>query len=492
MNSASARSSSARSVSCGEAPRFGKRRSKRCPPAIPSRRRRRCRRPVARRGDASPPQPRRTPRGGWRRGRRGRGPRGRARGSRRRDLCRGRCRRRFGVARRGGRGMRTGRRRAPVSGSKATSSRVSSRRGMWQGAETMTSASSTTSAARPSTRYATWTSSACARHEHVHSTIQPSGASSQGALRASIRRARARASRRARENRRARILVRHAGLWRHSQAHPHAAPVRRPKLVARVAHRRAGRVPAEPPPRRNEVGTAARDAIFSRRRQVGACRGGNSSSEKAWADGDRAGRGRVSGLKAARVSTRSRGSGGAGTTQSAHVRRRERRERHPSRRERRAARNSRARPSNTGGRPGTPGENTRRSRLGLPAILQARAHHVGPGGGLAPQEAAQGYVARRTRDEHALTTRFRSQNPLLAPETSSNRADGRVPRAPTSLYTRVSASHAFSSPDPPLPSPELSRTPSRASPRVSWTTPTSLSGRSPSWVLPTPCSTSQI
>ena len=40
------------------------------------------------------------------------------------------------------------------------------------------------------------------------------------------------------------------------------------------------------------------------------------------------------------------------------------------------------------------------------------------------------------------------QNPLLAPETWSNRAEGRVPRAPFSSYTPVSA-HAFPSPRPP-------------------------------------------
>ena len=61
----------------------------------------------------------------------------------------------------------------------------------------------------------------------------------------------------AREDRRARILVRHAELRRYPQAHAHAVPVRRPKLVARVAHRRAGRSAGGTAAASRQVGTAA-------------------------------------------------------------------------------------------------------------------------------------------------------------------------------------------------------------------------------------------
>jgi hypothetical protein len=54
---------------------------------------------------------------------------------------------------------------------------------MWHGAETRTSAESTRSGTRPSTRYAAFASSPCARHDIVHSSAHPSGASASSATR---------------------------------------------------------------------------------------------------------------------------------------------------------------------------------------------------------------------------------------------------------------------------------------------------------------------
>ena len=72
----------------------------------------------------------------------------------------------------------------PVFASKATSStRRDSENGMWHGAETRTSAESTRSGTRPSTRYAAFASSPCARHDIVHSSAHPSGASASSTTR---------------------------------------------------------------------------------------------------------------------------------------------------------------------------------------------------------------------------------------------------------------------------------------------------------------------
>ena len=83
---------------------------------------------------------------------------------------------------------RSGASASPVRASNARSAAVTRNRGMWHGALTSTSASSTNSAARPSIRYATCASSPCAKHDSVHSITHPDSASASAARLASWKR----------------------------------------------------------------------------------------------------------------------------------------------------------------------------------------------------------------------------------------------------------------------------------------------------------------